>query len=536
MKSEDNPKPSNYDALLALYGVSQHLVDLLSSIAQSTTPNGALRYTEKTLKGLQKIVICRQYARPIWWLVNLILLIESSKKMSFYEFFFDERSNKRAKLELITDEMQDAVKSLDANAIDLVFQDKEFRLYYSYLPLLQSLIEFLVCIDDQLFERLARYSGQWTTESVNSLSKELRLVLEGYLETNLQPRQQYEKCNKILTWLEATNIQISHKSLDIDETILQYWIYAVENQIKDFKLFGKCAISVITFFEVIKESETNNWWMSNAHYSTDSLYGEWNNEYTEQCFDYVVNEKSSLEKLQHEPLNKIKFIKNKEDMLFLSMIDSLTFNNVLLQKTYLRYFIFAQCQLSIGQFLRKGNKTEQYKRLVRCEDLKKDYRGVLDGVDDTLKNIIKTEGCVMFILLKTRSPEFFVNIIEHFSVESKTDMEKQIRLYRTTEHGAIDWAGLFANVDDIALLVPEFGEKLFSIRSGFRTIKRAGLVDIPHIDSTPFYVDGIEILKELRIKLQKHRLSLKTKEEAIALLYLKDKELFSNIFNKLYGE
>lgn len=515
------------DTSLALNGVSQELVDVVNTVLSATSSLGSLRYSEPTARELRKLVICRQHSRPIWWLANLIFLVEHSGELSFADFIWDESINKKSVLLEQVANLGEGLAAAEESGILLKFQKTSFKLNYSQLSLLQALSEILIYTNEKFFDSINAHISVWESSEVDELAIKIRIAFDRYLGENLQPRQQYEKCSKMLSWAHTQNYDLGDDNADIDQYVLEFWEYGIHENLNDFRLFNNCASSFLGLVGIVRLGQSRAYF-SDQYSSQESFYGEWNDEGLASFVDYIDEQESDLAKLYSAPLNEVKFFSSK-DMQLLEDVMSFQVAEKFFAKTFLRSVCFGSRQLSISQFLRKGD-VASVASLKTCSDVQS-YDAICENLVILADKTKQTNEALLHILHQLKSEYFLGFFVENVEPSIRAKLKSAMRLGEKEE--VFPESEYFENLESILENIPEINAKRLDLRRSFKAVNRVGFKDIPNADKADVYESGAFIINKL-LQFIEEKSAILEREISFSVLLEQDRVKFSTVFRKIY--
>jgi len=521
-----------------MYGVSEELSGLIAAICESTDSRGNLRFSDKTCKNFKQRVLFRNLNKPLWWLANLITVIELTQTKertgsAVLDFFWADETNTVAKArdKFSVPLENNGVRAEYGENLKITYPDGEFSLSFSQFPLLVAIIELLIYIDLDFYKQCRSLGENPSVASIDRFSRRLQSQVGAYLGRHLQPQQQQRKCRELLEWLRERPESVDSNMIS-DEVILDFWVSAAEASDIDFKLYSNVAESFIDLFHILNHSDQKYSIDQALSVGSDIEHGEVDLERLGEVFDICEVENQFLSALKEPPLNNIKFLTDKDFKLLLPLEYVGQFLNHL-SLTLARMACFGMHQVSISQYIRK-NKSENVRSLVNCSDVTtyQNYINTLLQVKDKLE---KTQDCVAHILITYKHSEGVARLVEQLPEDAKKTLRKKLK----TERSEFISDKLLEKLSQMALQIPELNKLTRKFKGAFDSINREGFKEIPSEDAVEHYVSGALLAEKAQdlianyVVILRRMINVNPHEGDI---FSSDLDIYKICFKKLYRE
>tara|TARA_R110001599_G_scaffold91813_2_gene240916 strand:+ start:12146 stop:13792 length:1647 start_codon:yes stop_codon:yes gene_type:complete len=217
-------------------GKSDALREALACLAEASAADGGPRYTDRVIRQLARVVVCRTYARPILELSHL--LVAASARDGRYEdlFWGMDRASVgafRRAFDAVAADIgrlrlsNDAVRHSDA--------PDAFEVSFSRMPFLAALLEFLITtlgydeVDD--LTRPLR-DGVASDGRVEETARALQRRFYAYLKDHLPPVQRQRRERHFLDYVTAGAGNRTRSDAIDDACVLGYWqAYAASDEV-----------------------------------------------------------------------------------------------------------------------------------------------------------------------------------------------------------------------------------------------------------------------------------------------------------------
>ncbi|MBL1294128.1 MAG: hypothetical protein COB61_009670 [Thiotrichales bacterium] len=521
-----------------MYGVSEELCGLIAAICESTDSCGNPRFSGQARKDFKQRVLFRNLNKPLWWLVNLVTVIELTQTKqrtgsAVLDFFWADEMNTAAKIrdKFSVPLEKNGVRVEYNENLKISYPDGEFFLFFSQLPLLVIIIEFLIYIDPDFYKRCRSLAENTSVVTVDQFSRRLQSQVGEYLGKHLQPQQQQKKCRELLEWLSDHPENFNRDTIS-DEVILDFWVGAADASDMDFKLYNNVAESFIDLFYVLGYNDQKFSVEQAFSIGSDIEYGEVDLERLSEVLDVYDVEHQVLSVLKEQPLSHIKFLTDK-DFKLLSPLEYVGHFLNRLSLTLARMACFGKHQVSIGQYIRK-DKSEYVHGLVNCIDVTtyKDYASNLLHVKHKLE---KTQDCIAHILITHKHFEGAAMLVELMSEDAKKILRKKLNL----ENSELIADKLFEKMSQMAFQIPELNMLMRRFKGAFDSINREGFKEMPPKETIEHYVSGASVIHKAQnligsyVVLLKEIIEVSPSEGGI---FSSDLDIYKVCFEKLYRD
>lgn len=385
----------------------------LAAIAEATAPDGAPKYAPRVCRELARIVACRNYAKSVLQLCHLVNAADAcARRNESYERLLlgvaqatPRHFRDHLAAMLARNGWRRPGFSLEPAGIVIAYDDGEFRLSFSRMPLLAALLEFIVgmdgyaAIDDVFAEMLGQPSrGAVAGAAANAISRRIY----AFLSDNLPSAQNMAKFNRILEFLSA---RADGGEVDIgDAAILEFWLDSsggAPGEEGGFRTYRAVLDAFIAFARSL-ETAADRWGASHAApIGGDADSGEIDPESLQGMLDAPGQWQSPLPLLEDEPAARVKFLTGREkDALRLLMEMGPLARSLPL--SLLRAECFGPAQARLTQAMRRNAATAELLSLIALDDLT-DYRGLAERLDKLGGRVNKTMLASLHVLLRERA-------------------------------------------------------------------------------------------------------------------------------------
>ena len=175
----------NATASLLQHGLSETLIGAFEALAEQTELDGRPRFSERTVRELRRIVLCRSYANAClelgWWLWTLWR--GGGADAPLRAVYMDHITNSRRALDAVARGTLrlPAEASVDGAQCSVSAGGEAFVLHLGRLPLWTALLELLVFIDPAVLRPTD------TDEAPGAVANRLQRALYGFLAEHAQP-------------------------------------------------------------------------------------------------------------------------------------------------------------------------------------------------------------------------------------------------------------------------------------------------------------------------------------------------------------
>lgn len=207
-------------ASLLQHGLSETLIGAFEALAEQTELDGRPRFSERILRELRRIVLCRTYASAClelgWWLWTLWR--GGGPEAPLRAVYVDQITGSRRMLDAIARGALrlPAEAMLDGMQCSVVAGNDAFVLHLGRVPLWTALLELLVFVDPAVLRPVD------ADESPGGVANRLQRVLYGFLAEHAQPLQQQRRLATQLQWLGEQDTGDPLAAIN-DARILAYW-------------------------------------------------------------------------------------------------------------------------------------------------------------------------------------------------------------------------------------------------------------------------------------------------------------------------
>jgi len=527
----DNTEGHQLSALVR-YGVSDTLIGLLAAVAESTGAHGR-KYGEKTVQELHRLILCRNQGMALWWLANLLAAVQATQTSTAgqspcIQFFWVDENLTPSRIRCaFADSTTDSPKVICAEQLQITYDDGEFSLGLSKLPLLSALLELVVAIVPDFWQQLAALDVT-RASAVSSFASHLQSEVNDYLSNHMQLQQQQRKARTILQWLHLNNLEID------DQSVLEFWCFAQQEKLPDFKQFNTVAESFVDLLAVLEEGGTNIAVSQALSMGMDASIGEIDPERLESAVLELRSDLTPLAKLADVPLSSIKFLTDK-DRRQLSVLDTAGMGKHNLHLTLARMAVFGGAQMSISQHARKG-RHDLIPDLVRCRDVPT-YQDHIDSLRLLANKMYKTRLCALHVLLQLEHEESAPILVGELPEDARAQLASRLSEVSLSAGDTVSY--VLAKRDELALQIPALNALLREAKAAYKSINREGFQQLPSKDMGSAYVQGIESLAAIAGATDLYVNALDQVIEKLGgsmALHAAELEIYRNSFKTLYGE
>lgn len=512
-------------------GKSGELKAVFLGVAEVTTPLGESKYPPKVCRDLAKAIACRSYAKSVLQLCHLVNVADACGRgrESYERFFFDGRRATSRNFRVFIHEAlasrgwRRAGFECTAEGVAIRYSDGVFNVAFSRMPLLTALFEFLIGIDsyrevDEILGRML--SAAHDHAAVETAAKALSRRIYGYLSRHLPSAQNAAKFSRILQFLESRSRD--RTILVDDDTVLQFWSdHAVKEDRRagDFRAFRTVLDAFVAFSRALELAADQAAVRRASAVGSDLEASEVDPDDRSSLADLPGEWQSPLPLLAEEPVNRIKFLTNreKESLRLLLELGPMSRH---LPLSLLRAEVFGRAQARITQALRaKGDERSLYD-LIECADAESysSRQAVYADLQGRIQRVMKA---ALHVLLRDR------RMTDSGNVSAMRPNDPLAVFEQLSETPLSD------EPEELDLAVTEAGK-------AFREFSRKGFADREAED--PTVVEGfrygagvvLTIVREIdRISDTLKRID--QHDPDLAGWFQRDREIFRAQFRRLYG-
>jgi CRISPR/Cas system CSM-associated protein Csm2 small subunit len=360
-------------------GKSEELKAAFLAVAEVTTPMGELKYPPKVCRDLAKAIACRSYAKSVLQLCHLVNVADACGRgrESYERFFFGgQRATSRNFRAFINEALASrgwrrAGFECTAEGVAIRYSDGVFNVAFPRMPVLTALFEFLIGIENyrEVDEILGRMlCDAHDQAAVGTAAKALSRRIYGYLAQHLPSAQNAAKFRHILEFLKG---RASDRTVRIDDhTILRFWFdHAVkeDGRASDFRAFRTVLEAFVAFSRALELAADQTAIQRAATVGSDLEASEVDPDDLSSLADLPGEWESPLPLLTEEPVNRVKFLTNreKESLRLLLELGPMSQH---LPLSLLRAEVFGRLQARITQALRAKSDERSLHDLIECAD------------------------------------------------------------------------------------------------------------------------------------------------------------------------
>ncbi|MGH1486843.1 MAG: hypothetical protein ACRBCI_11525 [Cellvibrionaceae bacterium] len=523
------------NASLALYGVSQEISNLVNSVCMAEASDGSPKYSDSDCREFRRRVLCRDLAMPIWWLSNLIVVINRDGKDRFVDFFWGEDKPDVNSIQVIV-EKEDIFERLnftDVKGFSVNYSDSTFFFNYSYISLLTILANFICMVDADFFRKINEFEDEFSKKTVDKLAKNIKKSLDTYLDDNLKSQQEFKKCKTLLFWCRDQNINVLNGAVDLNDASLDFWRYAIENKVKDFKLYKSTAYGLLNLYSILKNGPEENILDAALSLGDDYENGEIDIDRVDGYIDFIEAEDNFFNALFEGELSEIKFISKKEDKNLLSLLFDYFYCQDKFFKSVLRLDVFGSSQVVATQYHRKKNFSMM--RNVLSEESLGGYEAFKVNLTSLKEDLEKTKNAVIYILYKAKAPEAIVEFSFKLSLDANCQFKEEVKKYSSEDKMDNIYNAFYDNSEKIIMKNNEFMNAYRLIKKDFSDVNRRGFKDPDVASRVNVYIEGLASLNKILNMLSVYLRPFDDCER-IAAADESDRRFFLLMFDKIYGE
>ncbi len=392
-------------------GKSGELSAGLLAIAEATAPGGEPKYPPRVCRELARIIVCRNYAKPVLQLCHLVNAADAcARRNESYERFMlgvPLATPRHFRNHLSVMQAQGGWRrpgfSVEPAGITIAYGDGgAFDISFSRMPVLAALLEFVIGAEgyaatDDIFAGMLAGAGDEAAIGVaaNTLSRRIYAYLSG----NLPSAQNMAKFNRILEFLGA---RADDGEVEIDDSaIVEFWLDqsgAASADEGSFRTFRSALDACLAFMQALELAADRRAALHAAPIGGDAEEGEIDPDSLSGLIDAPEQWQSPLLMLEDEPLTRVKFLTGREkDALRLLM--EMGPKARLLPLSWLRAEIFGPHQSRLTQALRRHASAHELRALLALDDIG-DYPARHEQAQNQRDRIGKAMRASLYVLLR----------------------------------------------------------------------------------------------------------------------------------------
>ena len=356
-------------------GLSNELQVAFYNAGEATAADGGLMFSRVVSRDLAKAVTCRTYTSLVLQLCHLVNIADAAGDGGWEALFFSgDRAASRTFRRLFGERL--AVRGWRRTGFDvtnvgitITYEDGEFQVPYSRMPVLAALIYLLletvgfVEVDEILSNMLKNSTRKHTvSETANRMSSRLY----DYLSTHLRPKQEQAKFEQIVSFLKA---KTDGGEVEIDDAmILGFWQDQIQlNDNNDFKQYRSALRAFVAFAQAIEGGRSKIAVTRPAAIGEDRAAGEISPDILPEDLELEDDWQSPLIELDSEPASAIRFLNQQErkDLTLIMDWGPLALSWPL---SLLRHETFGFTQSRLTQAARAGADGAEITRIASCAD------------------------------------------------------------------------------------------------------------------------------------------------------------------------
>jgi hypothetical protein len=383
-----------------------------AAIAEATAPGGGPKYPPRICRHLARIIVCRNYAKPVLQLCHLVNAADAcARRNESYErlllgvpqatprHFRDQLSGL-----LAAGGWRRPGFSLEAGGIATAYDDAAFLVSFSRMPLLAALLEFVVgmegyaAIDDIFSGMLGKPSGRAVGDAANAISRRIY----AYLSDNLPSAQNMAKFNRIVEFLAARS---GEEEVEIeDPAILEFWLEESGDETgheSGFRTYRAVLEAFVAFARSLELAADRRGASQAAPVGGDAEAGEIDPEDLYGLLDAPGQWRSPLPLLDEDPAARVKFLtKREKDGLWLLMEMGPLARSLPL--SLLRAETFGPAQARLTQAMRRCAPPDEVGSMTELDELA-DYRAFSQGLGKIRRQVNRVMLASLHVLLRERA-------------------------------------------------------------------------------------------------------------------------------------
>ncbi len=515
---------------------SEELRAAFHCVADSSAPDGGPRYGRDVCRYLQRIIVCRSYAKATLEL-SYFLAALAQLNVSYLDMIWGvERASASAFRAAISKAVPDTSKSPQVYRQGIRFHAETgvFDISYSRMPVLAAFIDFLASAIgfadvDAFAERAASVAG--SEEQVVAIAKDVQKSLYRYLREHLPPAQKQRRERHFLSYVsEGAGQDADVASID-DEAVFDYWRAFASDPSKDTRTFRsvyQTARQLITALTAASERIAGE---RAATIGLDFEAGEVDPEDVEYILATVDEEEERINRIRELSGDRVKFMSNVEAQSLFEIPDN---ERVIAQlpKSVLRNAEYGSLQLRFGARVRAG---ESDLRSLLPSPTEPVYREKLAAYEKHVERLRKLCIASVYVLHKHRDAKAITTAL-HLAPdldwgalardEAQDRSENVVSIVELTASAEF----FLAHPDDRA---SELGSFLADARKIYRRTNRQGFKDPGDREAVTAIADVIadvlSLQDHVRMSLEKHLRPLDW-----PAIEVKDAAGFGEVFERLY--
>ena len=517
------------------YGVSDHLIQNLQAIEETTEEGGRPMYEQSSIYEMRCAIFCRNYAKTLWEFSHYVSVFEFLNPAGVIDLFWSKgvTTSQRFKNWVAGLASVNQVEVSDQGVISIRFAEREFVLSAKRVNIMAAWTVFLATVEPDFLLDLNQFKHKILGAEIEAFARKLKLRLDAYLEPHLQALHQQRQGRVLLSYLKA-QAEHCYDSILTDQTVLDFWIENANKDEGDFKRFATVAQCAYRLHQAIKIGQSQREIASARSFSQDNTGTDalWLLDEASQIasngylFDAFIEENKALavEQLACKPLACIKFLNNK-DAEFFSKLEGAQKAVFHLPLTFLRAQVFGLQQARLTEDLRqtKGQNIEQLTTLSDFAGFEKWYANLFLQID----KLDQSRLAIRYILFQYQHPNALACLIEQLDVEQKTELQS-----------LVDETSTLALAENLAeSLADVASEQIKQLRKAFAAVNRAGFKTLPEEKDIDLYVQGDEYLAILSRLLHKYIEQVSQEFQikgGIVKSEVSDCLIFSRLFKSLY--
>ena len=532
---------------LVRYGVSDELIALIHAIEDTCDGAGNPLYEQASIYELRCSILCRNYGKTLWEYCHFAAVLEHLSPHGICDLFWLKEVTTGERLKHWFDQFEShSWLSVQANgAINAQLGKRVFSLNPKRVNLMVAWTAFISFIDPGLLGQLAQFNHDLSDERIDNLSKQLKLKLDQYLESHLQAVHQQRQGRILLTWLQGQEQANEQGAILSDSRVLAFWQQQAGLAEGDFKRFSTVAECAFRLYKAIMLGEQQSALNTAQSYDQDAdgESAEWlldtasllDNEDGQWLFDALTedHECKAIEQLKRTPLDKIKFLTNK-DVGFCESIERAGSGVYKLPLTYQRSQIFGAQQARITEDLRK-TKGKNVQSLSAIDD----FSGAaiwIDMLEGQLSKLKITRTAIGHVLIHSHHPAGITKMIEYLPVDERADLLKGVKaglIVSEADTGIGEVLGA-EHMDNIKYLL---SGPIKDAEKAYAKVNRTGFKTLPEQNNVEAFYLGDQCLEQLERMLCQYQASLiRATQQSGGLEQQEqlDRAVFSSVFLQLY--
>ncbi len=381
-------------------GVSEELTLAVAAVAEATTAQGGLRHAPRTIDLLRRIVVCRNFALPVYELCHLVnaldacpggrdgyvrLLFEGAASVASFKGRVEQALARRGGF-------RRAGVERTAQGLALRYRDGIFQVSWTRMPFLAALAEFLAGalsyadVDAALREMLADPAS---AAAVRGAANRMASLLNRYLGQHLESEANGVRFRQIVGFLAARD---GGRELVLDDAaVLAFWVGECERGDSElgFRAFRATFEAFVALHRVLLFERTQRSAAGAVPLDAEAGVDPDPDEVADRLAGLTGEWSSPLHGFDEKPVDRVKFFtgREREDMNLLMECGPQARQFPL---SLLRSDVFGAVQARLVQALRRrAGEAERAGLIDAVDDSYGDRHTVYAGLEEHVKRLQK---------------------------------------------------------------------------------------------------------------------------------------------------